>query len=105
MKKIYANVMIAKVYNTILGEMKKCLVIFTEGKVYEGALFWPMSPDDMIILQRHGFRVTTWCVETKCMKKLNDMETIFLMKEATLVGHEKVDELYLKELQRIIPTI
>lgn len=49
MKKIYANVMIAKVYNTILGEMKKHLVIFTEGKVYEGALFWPMDPDDMIM--------------------------------------------------------
>ena len=49
MKKIYANVMIAKVYNTILGEMKKRLVVFTEGKVYEGALFWPMEPEDMIM--------------------------------------------------------
>lgn len=49
MKKIYANIMIAKVYDNILGELKKKLIVFTEGKVFEGALFWPMDPNDMIM--------------------------------------------------------
>lgn len=49
MKKIHANIMIAKVYSNILGELKKKLVVFTEGKVFEGALFWPMDSDDMIM--------------------------------------------------------
>ena len=49
MKKIYANVMIAKVYSTILGDLKKKLVVFRDGKVFEGALFWPMDSEDMIM--------------------------------------------------------
>ena len=47
--KFKANVMIAKVYNTILGEMRKTLVVFKEGKVYESALFWPMEIEEMIM--------------------------------------------------------
>ena len=65
-------------------------------------LFKWVSPEDMITLQKHGFRVTTWCVETEYMKKLNDMETIFLQKEATFAGCEEFDEHFLKELQRIM---
>lgn len=73
MKKIYANVMIAKVYNTILGEMKKRLVIFTEGKVYEGALFWPMSPDDMImeIVSVNHVEGSVWDVMMEAYATLN----------------------------------
>lgn len=49
MKKTYANVMIAKVYDTILGELKKKLIVFKDGRVFEGALFWPMDALDMIM--------------------------------------------------------
>lgn len=64
-------------------------------------LFKWVSPEDMITLQKHGFRVTTWWVETEYMKKLNDMETIFLQKEATFAGWYDFDEDYLKNLTKI----
>ena len=77
MKKTYANVMIAKVYNTILGEMKKRLVVFTEGKVFEGSLFWPMEPDDMImeIVSVNHVEGTVWDVmlEAYAALKVNGM--------------------------------
>jgi len=77
MKKVYANVMIAKVYNTILGEMKKRLVVFTEGKVFEGPLFWPMEPDDMImeIVSVNHVEGTVWDVmlEAYVALKVNGM--------------------------------
>lgn len=44
-----ANVMIAKVYNTILGETKKKVIFFRDGKVFEGALFFPMDAENLIM--------------------------------------------------------
>lgn len=44
-----ATVMIAKVYNTILGETKKKIIFFRDGKVFEGALFFPMDAEDLIM--------------------------------------------------------
>ena len=77
MKKTYANVMIAKVYNTILGELKKELVVFTEGKVFEGPLFWPMEDDDMIIevVSVNHVEGTVWNVmmEAYALLKVNGM--------------------------------
>ena len=77
MKKMYANVMIAKVYNTILGEIKKRLVVFTEGKVFEGVLFWPMEPDDMImeVISVNHVEGTVWDVmmEAYSTLKVNGM--------------------------------
>ena len=64
-------------------------------------LFKWVSPEDMIILQKHGFKVTTWDVDTKDAKKLNDLETIFLKQKATLVGWYDFDEDYLKSITKI----
>lgn len=65
-------------------------------------LFMWLSPEDMITLQKHGFRVTMWCVDKQYMKRLNDMETIFLQKEATFAGFNDFDEEYLKLLQKVL---
>lgn len=65
-------------------------------------LFKWVSPEDLITLQKHGFRVTTWCVDKQYMKRLNDMETIFLQKEATFAGFNDFDEEYLKLLQKVL---
>ena len=64
MKKIYANVMVAKIYNTIVGDIKKRLVVFKDGRVFEGALFWPMDSDDMImeIVSVNHVEGTVWDV-------------------------------------------
>lgn len=64
-------------------------------------LFKWVSPEDMITLQRHGFRVTTWDVDIKDTKRLNDLETIFLKQKATLVGWYDFDEDYLKSITKI----
>lgn len=44
-----ATVMIAKVYDNILGETRKKVIFFRDGKVFEGALFFPMEAEDMIM--------------------------------------------------------
>lgn len=64
-------------------------------------LFKWVSPEDMVTLQKHGFRVTTWGVDIRDTKKLNNMETIFLKQEAILVGWYDFDEDYLKNLTKI----
>lgn len=77
MKKIYANVMIAKVYNTIVGDIKKRLVVFKDGRVFEGALFWPMDVDDMImeIISVNHVEGTVWdvMIEAYASLKANGM--------------------------------
>lgn len=44
-----ASVMIAEVYDNILGELEKRLIIFHDGKVYKGCLFFPLDGNDMIM--------------------------------------------------------
>lgn len=77
MEKIYANVMIAKVYNNIIGEMDKRLIVFRDGKVYEGALFFPLDADDMImeIVSINHVEGTVWDVmnEAYAVLKVNGM--------------------------------
>lgn len=77
MKKIYANVMVAKIYNTIVGDIKKRLVVFKDGRVFEGALFWPMDADDMImeIVSVNHVEGTVWdvMIEAYASLKANGM--------------------------------
>lgn len=65
-----------------------------------GTLFKWVSPEDMITLQKHGFKVTTWDVDIKDTKRLNEMETIFLKQKATLVGWYDFDEDYLRSIAK-----
>lgn len=64
-------------------------------------LFKWVSPEDMVTLQKHGFRVTIWDVDIRDTKKLNNMETIFLKQEAIFVGLYIINEDYLKNLTKI----
>lgn len=63
-------------------------------------LFEWVSPEDIIELQKHGFNVTTYCVETKYTKKLNEKETIFLKQEAILTGWYDFSEEELRHIKQ-----
>ena len=77
MNKIYAIVMIVKTYDTILGTTKKNLVVYRDGKVYGGALFFPLSATHMIteVIASKYVEGTTWDVieEAYCQLKVNGM--------------------------------
>lgn len=73
-----ANVMIAKVYNTILGDFEKRLIVFKDsGKVFEGTLFFPLEPDDVImeIVSVNHVEGTVWDImlEAYSALKVNGM--------------------------------
>ena len=77
MGKIYANVMIAKVYSNILGTLKKTLLVFKDGEVFEGTLFSPMDTDGMIIevVSVNHVEGTVWdvMIEAYTTLKINGM--------------------------------
>ena len=72
-----ATVMIAKVYNTTLGETRKRIIFFRDGRVFEGALFFPMDAEDLImeIISVKYVNGTVWDVmmEAYSSMKINGM--------------------------------
>ena len=73
-----ANIMIAKVYNTILGEMKKRIIFFRkDGKAFEVALFFPLEAYDMImeVVSVNHVKGSVWNVmlEAYAILKANGM--------------------------------
>ena len=63
-------------------------------------LFKWVSPKDLVILQKHGYRVTMYAVDYEDTKKLNDLETIFIKDLSIFVGSYCFDEEYLKIMQK-----
>lgn len=96
MEEINANVMIAKVYNTILGDLEKRLLVFKDGKIYEGALFFPLDESDMImeVVSVNHVEGTVWNVmlEAYSALKVNGMLAKDGMTLITMLHWQYVNE-------------